>query len=68
MESVDTTNALAGRADFEAIAQWVRPGAQVLDLGTHAELGGAPQHRVDVGVHGLHDPAGNVVAVDLLAE
>ena len=33
MESVDTTNALAGRADFEAIAQWVRPGAQVLDLG-----------------------------------
>ena len=29
MESVDTTNALAGRADFEAIAQWVRPGKPV---------------------------------------
>jgi methionine biosynthesis protein MetW len=33
MITVDTTNALAGRADFEAIAQWVRAGASVLDLG-----------------------------------
>jgi len=33
MNSADRESALAGRADFEAIAQWVRPGAQVLDLG-----------------------------------
>jgi cyclopropane fatty-acyl-phospholipid synthase-like methyltransferase len=31
--ATDSENLLAGRADFEAIAQWVRPGAQVLDLG-----------------------------------
>jgi methionine biosynthesis protein MetW len=33
MNSADRESALAGRADFEAIAQWVRPDAQVLDLG-----------------------------------
>jgi methionine biosynthesis protein MetW len=33
MNTADTESRLAGRADFEAIAQWVRPGAQVLDLG-----------------------------------
>jgi methionine biosynthesis protein MetW len=33
MNTADAINALSGRADFEAIAQWVRPGARVLDLG-----------------------------------
>jgi methionine biosynthesis protein MetW len=33
MNTTDATNALSGRADFEAIAHWVRPGARVLDLG-----------------------------------
>jgi methionine biosynthesis protein MetW len=33
MNSADRESALSGRADFEAIAQWVRPDAQVLDLG-----------------------------------
>ena len=33
MNSADRESALAGRADFEAIAQWVRPEARVLDLG-----------------------------------
>jgi methionine biosynthesis protein MetW len=33
MIATDSASLLAGRADFEAIAQWVRPGAQVLDLG-----------------------------------
>jgi methionine biosynthesis protein MetW len=33
MNNVDATSALSRRDDFEAIAQWVRPGAQVLDLG-----------------------------------
>ena len=33
MNSADRESTLARRADFEAIAQWVRPDAQVLDLG-----------------------------------
>jgi methionine biosynthesis protein MetW len=33
MNSADRESTLARRADFEAIAQWVRPGARVLDLG-----------------------------------
>jgi len=33
MNIVDSADALSERPDFEAIAQWVRPGAQVLDLG-----------------------------------
>jgi methionine biosynthesis protein MetW len=33
MNSADRESALAGRADFEAIAQWVRADARVLDLG-----------------------------------
>ena len=33
MNTADAHSTLSRRADFEAIAQWVRPGAQVLDLG-----------------------------------
>jgi len=33
MSTSEANSTLSGRADFEAIAQWVRPGAQVLDLG-----------------------------------
>ncbi len=33
MNSDNASNGLAERADFEAIAQWVRHGARVLDLG-----------------------------------
>lgn len=31
--NANTSTALSGRPDFEAIADWVQPGASVLDLG-----------------------------------
>lgn len=47
----------ARRATLRAARSELALGPQVVQLGAHAELGGGPEHGVDVGVHELDDLA-----------